>query len=164
MEIRLRPWSVNDLGLLRRLNTPAMLEHLGGPERGDALLARLSRYIDAPDGVFVVERPDTGDAVGFVGWWEREWTGRPVYETGWSVVPEAQGLGIARAAAIEVVRRLRARNEHRELHAFPSVGNAASNAVCRAAGFDLAGECVVEYPVGSWMRCNDWVVDLDARG
>ncbi|MHB8719303.1 MAG: GNAT family N-acetyltransferase [Candidatus Dormibacteria bacterium] len=161
MDVRLRSWADGDLDLLRRLHQPAMLTHLGGPESPDAVLARHRRYVGAT-GIFAVERADTGEAVGFAGWWEREWTGRPVHETGWSVLPAAQGQGVATAAAGEVVRRLRHSHEHRELHAFPAVANAPSNAVCRAAGFTLVGEAVLEYPPGRFMRVNDWVVDLAA--
>jgi RimJ/RimL family protein N-acetyltransferase len=44
----------------------------------------------------------------------------------------------------------------RPIHAFPSVANAASNAVCRKTGFQLLGEVDLEYPRGQPMRCNDW--------
>ena len=48
----------------------------------------------------------------------------------------------------------------RFLHAFPSVANAASNAVCRKVGFVELGECDFEYPAGHPIRCNDWRLDL----
>lgn len=48
------------------------------------------------------------------------------------------------------------------LHAFPSVEHAASNAVCRKAGFILVGECAFEYPKGLPMVSHDWMVDLTA--
>lgn len=35
--------------------------------------------------------PDA-EAVGWVGYWESEWRGETVWECGWSVLPEAQGL------------------------------------------------------------------------
>ena len=46
------------------------------------------------------------------------------------------------------------------MHAFPSVENAPSNAVCRRLGFELVEECESEYPPGTPMRCNDWRLDL----
>jgi RimJ/RimL family protein N-acetyltransferase len=46
------------------------------------------------------------------------------------------------------------------VHAFPSVENAASNAICRKAGFSLLREHDFEYPKGHPMRCNDWRFDL----
>ena len=48
----------------------------------------------------------------------------------------------------------------RFLHAFPSVANAPSNAICRKVGFTLIEACHVEYPPGHVMRCNDWRLDL----
>jgi hypothetical protein len=63
---------------------------------------------------------------------------------------------------VAVVARARAEKTHRYLHAFPSVGDPASNAVCRKAGFSLRGECDVEYPAGHPLRCNDWRLDLEA--
>ena len=50
----------------------------------------------------------------------------------------------------------------RSLHAFPSVGNAASNALCHRLGFTLRGPCDFEYPAGSGllMRSNDRRLDL----
>lgn len=85
------------------------------------------------------------------------------YETGWSVLPEFQGRGIANAATLEVVAKAQADGGRRHLHAFPSVDNAASNAVCRKAGFTLLGAFDFEYPPGNTMRCNDWFVDLGAN-
>jgi RimJ/RimL family protein N-acetyltransferase len=52
---------------------------------------------------------------------------------------------------------------HRFLHAFPSVGNAPSNAICRKLGFTLLEECEFEYPPGTFMQCNDWCLDLFGR-
>ena len=50
----------------------------------------------------------------------------------------------------------------RSLHAFPSVENAASNALCHRLGFTLRGPCDSEYPAGSslLMRSNDWRLSL----
>ena len=56
----------------------------------------------------------------------------------------------------------RRRGTHRLLHALPSVDNAASNALCRALGFELLGETPVEYPKGTMMRSNDWRLELGA--
>ena len=50
------------------------------------------------------------------------------------------------------------------MHAYPKVGNEASNAICRKAGFELLGECDFEYPKGHPIRCNDWRFDLKEVG
>jgi RimJ/RimL family protein N-acetyltransferase len=61
-----------------------------------------------------------------------------------------------------VIERARAERKHRYLHAFPSVENAPSNAICRKLGFELLGDQEFEYPKGHFMRCNDWRLDLSA--
>jgi hypothetical protein len=45
---------------------------------------------------------------------------------------------------------------YRFMHAFPSVSNLASNAICRKLGFSLIEACEFEYPAGNFMMCNDW--------
>jgi hypothetical protein len=40
--------------------------------------------------------------------------------------------------------------------------NAPSNAICRKLGFTLLEELEFEYPPGSFMRCNDWRLNLQA--
>lgn len=97
-----------------------------------------------------------------VGYWEREWRGRRVWETGWSVLPEFQGRGVATSATAAVVERARAEGKHRFIHAFPSVDNGPSNAICGKVGFTLQEEVDFEYPPGNFMRCNNWRLDLFA--
>ncbi|GHF62987.1 N-acetyltransferase GCN5 [Streptomyces mashuensis] len=166
-DIWIEPWAERDLELLRRVNTPEMKQHLGGPETDEQVLARHQRYLAMPAAgtgvMFSVRLGPRGDAAGTIGYWDRLWQDRPVHETGWSVLPEHQGRGIAAAAALAVVERLRGERRLRYLHAFPSVGNPASNAVCRRAGFTLVGECDFEYPAGSGhlLRSNDWRLDLE---
>lgn len=159
--VSLEPWSEGDLDLLRKTNTPAMTEHLGGPETEGQLLARHRRYLD-PDAngvMFRVVLPE-GEVVGSTGYWDHEWRGEPAYETGYGILPEFQGRGLAVAATVAVVGRARIDGRHRFLHAFPSIDHAASNAVCRKAGFVLVEECEFEYPKGHFIRSNVWRMDL----
>jgi hypothetical protein len=51
-------------------------------------------------------------------------------------------------------------HRHQFMHAFPSVTNSASNAICRKFGFSLIEECQVEYPPGNFLIVNDWRFDL----
>ncbi|MFF2844741.1 GNAT family N-acetyltransferase [Streptomyces sp. NPDC058001] len=170
--VRLEPWSEGDFDLLVRNNAPEMTEHLGGPETEEQVAARHRRYL-AMDGtggrMFRIAlgaadteggRAGTTDAVGAIGYWVREWGGLPAWETGWGVLTEFQGRGIAAAAARLIVERTRADGTRRHLHAFPSQDHPASNAVCRKAGFTLIGPCDFEYPKGHWLRSNDWRADL----
>ncbi|MFB7614539.1 GNAT family N-acetyltransferase [Kitasatospora sp. NPDC056181] len=168
--IRLEPWTDADLALLRRVNVPEMKQHVGGPETAEQLLVRHRRYLDfVPSGTGCMYRivllPEAaegagGEAVGTVGYGTRSWQGRTVHEMGWNVLPPHQGRGIAATAVRLAVAAARTSARHRYLHAFPSVGNPASNAVCRKAGFTLLGETDFEFPPGRPMRSNDWRVDL----
>lgn len=165
MSVRLEPWGKDDLPLLRRImGDPAMTEHLGGPETEEKLAERQARYErEGEPGsgrMFRIVDEATGEAAGSVGYWEKDWRGGTVYETGWSVLPEFQGRGIAAAATRQVIEAARAERRHRYLHAFPSVENAPSNAICRKLGFELLEERDFEFPPGHRMRCNDWRLDL----
>jgi len=158
----LRKWGEEDWPLLVRLNAPDMTEHLGGPETDDALRRRQERYVAAAYSetrsvlcFTVVLEPD-GIAVGNVNLWERDWQGRPVYEMGWGIVPEYQGRGLATAAVTEAIEVARSSGRRDAIHAFPSVENPPSNAICRKCGFELIGAVPFEYPKGHWMQCNDW--------
>jgi len=147
--------------LLIRLNSPAMTEHLGGPETDDQLVERLRRYVQAQaDGARMFKVVVDGASAGSVGYWEREWNGSRVLETGWGVVPELQGQGVASSAMRLLIEVASTSGRHVEMHAFPSVDNAASNAICRKLGFELQGEYEFEYPKGHWMTCNDWRFSL----
>ncbi len=107
----------------------------------------------------IVVRPERIPA-GSIGYWEKEWQGQTVWETGWSVLPEFQSQGIATLATKKIIERVRNEKKHRFLHAFPAVNNGPSNSICRKAGFTLQGEVDFEFPAGHWMRCNDWRLDL----
>jgi RimJ/RimL family protein N-acetyltransferase len=162
-DVALEPWSADDLPLLHALmGDPAMTEHLGGPEPPEKIVERQGRYERLADSgrgrmfKIVVD----GDAVGSVGYWEREWRGEQVYETGWSVLPGFQGRGIAGTATALAIEAARAEGKHRFLHAYPSVDNPASNAICGKLGFELLGAHDFEYPKGNPLRCNDWRLEL----
>jgi RimJ/RimL family protein N-acetyltransferase len=163
--VRIEPWRADDLALLTRLlGDPAMTRHLGGPETPAKLAERNARYQQAAPGdrMFRIVDVESGEAVGSVGYWPKDWRGTEVGELGWMVVPEFQGRGIAVAATRLAIERARADDRYRLLHAFPNVENEASNAMCRKLGFELVDECDFEYPEGNHMRCNDWRLDLSS--
>jgi RimJ/RimL family protein N-acetyltransferase len=95
-----------------------------------------------------------------IGFWTTPWRGGTVWETGWGVLPAFQGRGLAARAARAVTERARAAGEHRYLHAYPKTEHAASNGVCRRAGFTLLGPVEFEYPKGHPSTSNDWRIDL----
>jgi RimJ/RimL family protein N-acetyltransferase len=166
--IRLEPWSEADLDLERRVSTPEMNRYLGGMETDEQIVARHRRFLQTAESgkgqMFRVVLLPAPEPAGSVGYWERVWRDENVYEMGWKILPEYQGRGIATAAIRAAAEHARARRRHRYAHAFPSVENGPSNAICRKAGFVLLGEHDFEYPKGSFMRCNDWRLDLDLAG
>ena len=164
VDVRIEPWGKDDLPLLQKaLGDPAMMVHLGGPETSEKIAERQARY----------EQPGSrqyrivvgGEGAGWVGYWEREWLGQDVYEIGWSVIPAFQGRGLATAATAQALELARSENDRRFVHAYPSVENGPSNAICRKLGFTLLEPHDFEWPRGSGisMRCNDWRVDLFER-
>lgn len=162
--VRLDRWAESDLDLLFAMNAPEMTAHLGGPETEEQVRARHQRYLamdpDGPGCMFRVVLQPEEVPVGGIGYWTKVWRGGEVYETGWLILPPYQGRGLASAAATAVAAKASAAGRYRYLHAFPSTGNAASNAVCRKAGFTFLAEHDFEYPPGNPMRCNDWRLDL----
>ncbi|WP_228563738.1 GNAT family N-acetyltransferase [Catenulispora rubra] len=159
--VKLEPWSDADFDVLRRQNTPEMTEHLGGPESEEKLADRHRRYLDPAENgsMFRVVLP-SGEVAGSTGFWDHEWDGEAAYETGYGILPEFQGRGLAVAATVAAAEAARADGRHRWLYAFPSVEHGASNAVCRKAGFELVGESEFEYPKGHFIRSNVWRLDL----
>ena len=140
------------------LTDPAMMEHLGGPESPEKLESRQRRY-QAVDSRQYRIVDGSGESVGYVGYWERQIGGEQAWEVGWAVLPDFQGRGYATLAMnllLDVIRN----DELRPVHAFPSVDNAASNALCRKLGFENLGAFDFEYPPGHPIRCNDWRLDL----
>ena len=161
--VLLQPWSEDDLPLLEKLmGDPDMMAHLGGPETPEQILKRHQRYLRLPetDHMFKVVLGSVAEVVGSIGYWEKTWRDQAVYEIGWLVLPGYQGHGIATKAAAAVIEHARREPKYQFMHAFPSVENPASNAICRKLGFTLVDECQVEYPPGRWMTINDWSLDL----
>ena len=165
-EVELRPWAEDDLDLLRRANTPELMDQLGGVETDDQVKARHERYLrlgrDGAGQQFRIVIPGHPDGVGVVGYWHHEWHGEPALESGWSVEAEYRGQGIAPASVIAMLEIARAAGETLPVHAYPRVDNPPSNAVCRKAGFTLLGEEDFEVRPGNVLHTNDWVVELVA--
>jgi RimJ/RimL family protein N-acetyltransferase len=153
------PWSDQGLALLHRQNTPELTEHLGGPETTEQLQRRHERYLSLAEGQMFLVLLDSR-MVGSIGYWTREWDGQRVYETGYGILPEYQGRGFAVEALRLCAERAGRDGSGAWLHAFPSVHHAASNAVCRKAGFELVGGCEFEYPPGNFIRSNNWRFEL----
>ena len=162
IEINLRPWSEEDFPLLERLmGDPVMTKYIGGPETPEKIRKRLERYCtDTKVHMFVVVFQQEKIGIGSIGFWEREWHGQRVWESGWRILPEYQGRGIATQTIKLIIERARAEQKYRFMHAFPSVENVSSNILCKKIGFSLQAEIDFEYPPGNIMRSNDWCLDL----
>jgi RimJ/RimL family protein N-acetyltransferase len=166
--VRLEPWTDRDLPLVQQLmGDPAMTAYLGGPESPEKLAERQTRYERLAESgkgrMFKIVDVQTGDAAGSVGYWERSWHDQQVYEMGWSVLPAFQRRGIATAATKLAAAAAAAEQGHRFVHAYPSVDNLPSNAVCKTLGFEWLEQCEFEFPPGNRMLCNDWRLDLLAK-
>ena len=157
--VTLRPWLPEDRPLLDAFNTPAMTAHLVAPESTAELEQRHLRYLkeDLPGRMLVIL--DGSEPVGSIGYWETLDGGEVVWETGWGVLPQHQGRGLARLALQELIAVVRADGRHGEIHAYPAVDNAPSNALCRRAGFSL--RTTTSFPFrGEELLSNDWVLVL----
>jgi RimJ/RimL family protein N-acetyltransferase len=163
-DVELHPWSADDLDLLRRANTPELMDQLGGVETDEQVMARHGRYlrlrIEGTGHQFRIAIPGHPEGVGIVGYWQREHDGDLALEAGWSVEAEYRGRGIAPAAVLAMLDLARAAGETLPVHAYPRVDNPASNAVCRKAGFTLLREADFEVTPGNVLHTNDWVVEL----
>jgi RimJ/RimL family protein N-acetyltransferase len=163
--VRIEPWGEGDLPLLQKaLGDPAMMVYLGGPESPEKIAERQARYEKPGSRQYKIVVRDADEGAGWVGYWERTWRDEEVYEIGWSVIPAFQGRGIASIATAHALAMARSESNRRFVHAYPSVENRPSNAICRKLGFTLLGEHEFEWPpgTGGFMRCNDWRFDLFA--
>lgn len=162
----LRAWTDDDLPLLRGLVAdPGMMTHLGGPESEEKVLARHQRYLDiagTTGRVFVITAGPERTAAGWVGYWETTSHGEATWETGWSVLPDFQGRGVATRGAALAIEAAAAERRHPFIYAFPAVKNGPSNAVCSKLGFEMLGSESLEYPPGTWMECAVWRLALTA--
>jgi RimJ/RimL family protein N-acetyltransferase len=159
-DVRLRPWRDSDLPLLERLlGDPAMTVYLGGPEPSAELRRLNQEYatVSPAEGQVFVILADAEPA-GSVGFWRLDWQGTTFWEVGCSVLLEYQGRGIGRRGLMLAAELAQASAPDREIHAYPSIDNAPSNAMCRRAGFMLAGQADYGHSAGNPMRVNDWMI------
>jgi RimJ/RimL family protein N-acetyltransferase len=161
MSTSIRPWAATDLPLLFRANDPAMTEHLGGPESEEKVRERHEKYLRFVEmgqaGIFAIQLD--GVPVGGVNWWQSRWNGEDTLETGWFVVPEAQGRGVAAAGVSAALDDARQRSERRRVLAFPSTTNLASNRLCARLGFARLGEEQFPYR-GTTLHVAVWSLQL----
>jgi len=160
--IQLRSWNTNDLSLLFLLNTADMTVHLGGPETAEKVKSRHQRYLNIGDSgkVFCIIKYPEQFSVGSICYWSSIHNGEYIFEIGWGILPPYQGLEIATIAATLAIEEAKRENKHPYMHAFLSILNEASNAICKKLDFEFISECDFEYPKGSYMKCNNWRLKL----
>ncbi|RLK52365.1 GNAT family N-acetyltransferase [Microbacterium telephonicum] len=161
MDVTLRRWADEDFPLLEAFNTPEMTAHLGGPETAQQLVERQARYLRLNEsGEARMFRVDVdGVPAGGIGYWQVDHDGREAFETGWSTLPQFQGLGVARAALRLVVAQVRSDGRRDLLVAYPGIDNPPSNALCRGAGFVATGEGSEPWR-GGILHFRTWELDL----
>lgn len=163
-DIEIHPWAGGDLDLLRRANTPELMDAVGGVESDARVIFRHERYLRLPvDGggqQYRVVIPGHPEGIGTVGYWVQDPSNPARLECGWSIEEAFRGRGIGPIAAELMIAQMRAAGRRGELHAYPKVDNAASNAVCRKLGFKLVSRIDHVTPDGRAMPLNDWVYDL----
>ena len=161
MRVTLEKWDADDLPVRERVDTPEMTEHLGGPEMAEQVAARHARHLRAEEtGDAWMFRIDVdGAAAGSIGFWHVDHEGVPAYEAGWSVHPEHQGRGVAREALRQVIRLAAARRDRELVVAYPRVDDAASDALCRRAGFTHTGAGRMPWRGGE-LAYSVWELDM----
>ena len=162
--MRLVPITADDEELTVRLECdPDMMLHIGGPRPEADVRAshkrRLALMEKGDARMYKIVADDSDEVLGTIGIWKLDWKGSQTYEMGWFVLPEHQGKGVATEAARLIIEQARSDNDVRYIHAYPSVSNAASNAIARNVGMNNLGEFDNEGFAGI-LRCNDWRIDL----
>ena len=165
--MELLPYREEDQWLTEALECdPVMMKELGGPIPREAIPDLHRRRVAAAardDWWFTIVPDPSSGPVGTIGIWPSTWQGAPIHETGWMILPQHQGRGLASAALRLLLDRARRAGPFRQIHAFPGRTNAASNALCQKAGFRLLEECEVEFRDRT-LSCNHWVLSLPPSG
>jgi RimJ/RimL family protein N-acetyltransferase len=163
------PLTPADEWLTAALETdPEVMRDLGGPldpaEVPALHASRVQGIVAGNTWYFTIRLVHEGRPVGTICLWDDDnHDQRGGSEAGWMILPEYQGRGIARAALRQLIDMARADGRWGDIHAYPSVANAASNALARATGFSLVGTVDVDFR-GHHLTCNDWVVHTTESG
>jgi RimJ/RimL family protein N-acetyltransferase len=161
--LELVPYSHEDIELIRELETdPESMRYLGGPvghDRIEEIHARRLATVAAGEWYFKIVPEPGGRPVGTIGIWSATWRDQPIHETGWMVLPAFRGRGLAALALDRVLSMARSDGRFERVHAFPSIHNEASNALCRRFGFRLIEVTDFDYR-GSQLQVNVWELGL----
>lgn len=146
-----------------------MMAELGGPLPREGIEDKVRRDVETVAAglgwVKMIVLDDDIDApgavAGMVVLWSHEEDGEdePISETGWMVLPEFQGRGLAKRAVRELLRLARDDGRWGLVHAFPGATNGPSNGICRSLGFRLVETREVTLFADRTMRANHWIID-----
>lgn len=158
--------SLDDLALYESVHCDErMMAHLGGAWPKEQMPQKLRRDVEliarGSAWVFkIIPDDDSASAAGTVCIWESSWQGESISEIGWMILPRFQQQGLATKAVRAILDKALSEKRWGEtIHAFPSVTNVASNAICQKMGFSMIEECDIDY-AGRLLRCNHWRLDL----
>jgi RimJ/RimL family protein N-acetyltransferase len=161
--MELLPYADEHFALTEALETDAeTMRELGGPvDPADLPRVHRMRVETVANGewYFVIVPDSPGPPAGAIGIWESRFEDKPIHEVGWMVLPQFQGRGIAKEALRILIDRARSDRRYKCIHAFPGVTNAASNALCRGAGFTHVEETEVRFRDRP-LRVNHWELDV----
>ncbi|MCL3997898.1 GNAT family N-acetyltransferase [Streptomyces lavenduligriseus] len=163
--MRLRDVSPGDVDAYVRMRCdPVMMTDLGGPLPREGVADKVARDVrQAAAGVAWIKMivPDPGRpgvVAGTVTIWSHDTGDGPLSEIGWMVLPEFQGRGLGKRAVRALLGQAGDQDRWGVVHAFPAVGNAASNGICRSVGFRFRGKTEVDF-AGRVIRANHWAID-----
>lgn len=175
--MRLRDVELGDVDVYVRMRCdPVMMAELGGPLPREGIEAKVRRDVEAVAAdlgwvkMIVLDAADEAEfaegardaVVGTVVLWSHEEDGeeKPISETGWMVLPQFQGRGLAKRAERELLRQARDDGRWGLVHAFPGASNGPSNGICRSLGFRLVETRDVTAFGDRSLRANHWIIDL----
>ncbi|MFF9024694.1 GNAT family N-acetyltransferase [Streptomyces eurythermus] len=163
--MRLRDVSPGDVDACVRMRCdPVMMTDLGGPLPREGVADKVAPDVrQAAAGAAWIKMivPDPGRpgvVAGTVTIWSHDTGDGPFSEIGWVVLPEFQGRGLGKRAVRALLEQAREQDRWGVVHAFPAIGKAASNGVCRSVGFRFRGETEVDF-AGRVIRADHWAID-----
>ena len=166
--MKLRNIELDDLALYEAIHCdPEMMAELGGALPREGLAEKLRRDVASTEAgeiwvLKIILDDEAGTPAGTVAIWEHEFEGQRINEIGWMVLPAFQGRGLGSEAVRSALDRARSEGRWNVVHAFPTVTNPRSNAMCRKMGFTKVEE--IDYVFrGRLLRCNHWQLDLTSE-
>jgi RimJ/RimL family protein N-acetyltransferase len=165
--MKLLPIAETDAALYEAMFCDAeYMKDLGGPqsvENSIVTLHKQLKFVESGKGwVFKIVLDDedvnstitSGTSVGTVCLWEGFFEEAVVTELGYGILCKYQGNGYATKALHLLLEKAKLSGKWGTIHSFTSITNTASNKLLSKVGFELVGQCDVEYQ--GTMHANHW--------